>query len=185
MAAADARRLLANVAADAFRYGQLVALQADGTSSLRQLQQAVAAGRTAPLVYASFDLLYLDGFDLTGVELQIRKRLLRSLLTVDDAVGNRGSLRYVHHFEGHGAELYREICRLSLPGIVCKLRTSHYRSGPSVDWLEVRAQRVSESRRGSSVPGLAGIDRPRLVARGTVRSRRGSGATHRVHDHKT
>ncbi len=88
--------------------------QPDGTSSLRKLQEAVATGRTASLVYGSFDLLYLDGYDLTDVELAIRKQLLRGLLTLDNTVENRGTLRYVHHFEGHGEELYAEICRLSL-----------------------------------------------------------------------
>jgi bifunctional non-homologous end joining protein LigD len=175
-------RVLANIAADAFLLdGQLVALQADGTSSLRELRRAIASGRTAPLVYGSFDLLYLDGFDLTNVELAIRKELLKTLLTLDATAENRGALRYVHHFEGNGAELYTEICRLDLSGIVSKLRTSRYRSGPSTDWLEVRARSASERRRsGSSIPGLAGIDRPRLVARGIVRARRSS---HGNHDH--
>jgi bifunctional non-homologous end joining protein LigD len=180
-------RVLANIAAETVLLdGQLLAPQPDGTSSLRKLQEAVATGRTASLVYGSFDLLYLDGYDLTDVELAIRKQLLRGLLTLDNTAENRGTLRYVHHFEGHGEELYAEICRLSLPGLVCKVRTSRYRSGPSTEWLEVRAKRASQGRRfGSSVPGLAGIDRPRLVARGTVRSCRKGAGTNHVHESKS
>jgi bifunctional non-homologous end joining protein LigD len=177
-------RVLASIAADTFLLdGQLVAPQADGTSSLRELRRAVAAGRTARLVYGSFDILHLDGFDLTDVELEVRKQVLKSLLSVDEPLGSRGAVRYVHHFEGNGAELYADICRLALAGIVSKLRTSRYRSGPSTDWLEIRARSASLGRpSGSSIPGLSGIDRPRLVARGTVRSRRSpAGTTHTHH----
>ncbi len=47
--------------------GELVALQPDGTSSFRQLQEALAAKRTDPLIFEVFDLLFLDGYDLTDV----------------------------------------------------------------------------------------------------------------------
>ena len=173
-------RVLGSITADTFLLdGQLVAPQADGTSSLRELRRAVATGRTTRLVYGSFDILHLDGFDLTDVELEVRKQVLKSLLNVD----SRSVVRYVHHFAGNGAELYADICRLSLAGIVSKLRTSRYRSGPSTDWLEIRAQSASMGLHpGSSIPGLSGIDRPRLVARGTVRSRRSpAGTTHTHH----
>jgi len=133
-------KALADLSADtALLDGQLVALQADGTSSFRQLQETVARGRTAQLVYECFDLLHLDGYDLTEVDLANRKLALKTLLTAGGAMPNRGAIRYVHHFEGHGAELFDEICRLGLTGIVCKLRTSRYRSGPSADWLEVQS----------------------------------------------
>ena len=176
---------LANIAAETVLLdGQLLALQPDGTSSLRKLQDLVAAGRTAPLVYGSFDLLYLDGYDLTDVELATRKQLLRGLLTCENTAAHRGSLRYVHHFEGDGQALYTEICRLSLPGMVCKRRTSRYRSGPSAEWLEVRAKAAFRARgEGSSIPGLGANDHPRLVARGIVRShRKGTGTN--LHDGK-
>jgi bifunctional non-homologous end joining protein LigD len=147
-------KALGRLAADsALLDGQLVALQADGTSSFRHLEEAVARGRTAQLVYESFDLLYLDGYDLTQVELAMRKRALKTLLTGGGVIPNRGAIRYVHHFDGNGAELFDEICRLGLVGIVCKLRTSRYRSGPSSDWLEVQCARAV------SVAGASSCDR--------------------------
>src|SRR5690606_20690871 len=106
--------------------GELVALQSDGTSSFRLLQEALAARRTRGLVSAAFDLLHLDGYDLTGVELVTRKRLLKSLLASRGIIGNRGPVRYVHHFEGKGAELFEEVRRLDLEGIVSKRRSSRY-----------------------------------------------------------
>jgi bifunctional non-homologous end joining protein LigD len=101
---------------------------------------------------------------LSEVDLASRKRALKAILTGDGALANRGAVRYVHHFEGNGTELFAEVCRLGLAGIVCKLRTSRYRGGESTEWLEVRC-----------------LDRPaaahhekrlRLASLGTLRSAR-------------
>lgn len=124
--------------------GELVALQSDGTSSFRLLQEALAARRTRGLVFAVFDLLYLDGYDLTGVELGTRKRVLKNLLASRGVIGHRGTVRYVHHFEGKGAELFEEVCRLDLEGIVSKQRTSQYHSGRTTDWLKLKCVQQAE-----------------------------------------
>lgn len=117
--------------------GELVALQADGTSSFRQLQEALATKRSSHLIYEVFDLLHVDGYDLTDVELIKRKQILRSLLA-SRGVDNRGRVRYVHHFEGKGAELYDEVCQLGLEGIMSKRRMSRYLGGRTTDWLKVK-----------------------------------------------
>ncbi|HEY8555230.1 MAG TPA: non-homologous end-joining DNA ligase [Burkholderiales bacterium] len=124
--------------------GEIVALQSDGTSSFRQLQEALATKRTRGLVFEAFDLLYLDGYDLTSVELAARKKVLKQLLASRGVVGNRGTVRYVHHFEGKGTELFEEVCRLGLEGIVSKRRTALYRSGRSTDWLKVKCAQQGE-----------------------------------------
>ena len=147
--------------------GQLVALRADGTSSLRQLRDAFATGTPGALVYEVFDLLHLDGFDLTDVELVNRKRALKTVLTGGGALSNRGVVRYVHHFEGSGRELYAEVCRLGLPGLVCKLRTSRYRGGASAEWVDLDCADCVHDSHGEK----ARIERPRLVSAGYVRSR--------------
>ncbi len=123
--------------------GELVALQPDGTSSFRQLQEALAAKRTDHLIYEVFDLLFLDGYDLTDAELVRRKEILRALLT-NRGVNNRGCVRYVHHFEGKGTELYDEVCQLGLEGIVCKRRASPYQGGRTADWLKVKCVEQGE-----------------------------------------
>ncbi|MGB7216916.1 MAG: DNA ligase D [Gammaproteobacteria bacterium] len=124
--------------------GELVALQADGTSSFRALQEALAANRTAGLIYEVFDLIYLDGYDLTEVDLETRKRLLRDLLASRGVLSHRGPIRYVHHFEGKGEALFDEVCQLGLEGIMSKRRTSHYRSGRSTDWLKIKCVQQGE-----------------------------------------
>lgn len=124
--------------------GELVALQPDGTSSFRLLQEALSANRTAGLIYEVFDLLYLDGYDLSEVELEGRKRLLRDLLASRGVLSHRGQVRYVHHFEGRGEALFDEVCQLGLEGIMSKRRTSHYRSGRSADWLKIKCVQQGE-----------------------------------------
>lgn len=145
--------------------GQVVALRTDGTSSFVRLREAVAAGKLGRLVYQAFDLLHLDGYDLTAVALVERKRALRELLASGPAAPP-WPVRYLHHFEGNGSELYTEVCGLGLAGLVSKLRTSRYRSGTSAEWVEVASRR-----RGSPRFEKRAIDRPRLASLGRVRVR--------------
>ena len=59
--------------------GEVVALDAHGRTSFQALQNALSAKDSRDLKYLAFDLLYLNGFDLRGVVLTERKRLLRVL----------------------------------------------------------------------------------------------------------
>jgi bifunctional non-homologous end joining protein LigD len=146
--------------------GQLVAFEADGTASIRQMRETVAAGKLNRLCYHAFDLLHLDGYDLSDVELRGRKHVLQQLLCASSPAV-RGAVRYTSHFEGNGTALFEEICRLGLPGMVSKLGTARYRSGVSSDWLDVAC----------AIPAARDLCEPtrvlpRLVSRGLLRSQR-------------
>ena len=52
---------------------ELVALRPDGLSSFAELQAALSAGRDGDLVLFAFDLLHLNGWDLRGCRLDVRK----------------------------------------------------------------------------------------------------------------
>ncbi len=129
---------------EAWLDGELVALQADGTSSFRHLQEALAAHRTDELIFEVFDLTHLNGYDLTGVALESRKLALKDLLTSRGVLAPRGVIRYVQHFEGRGDALLDEVCQLGLEGIMSKRRTSPYRSGRSSDWLKIKCVQQDE-----------------------------------------
>lgn len=120
--------------------GELVALLPDGRSSFQALQQALNEGREARLVYFAFDLLYLDGYDLTAAALEDRKRALEPLIT---AAGG-DTLRYSEHIEGNGVKFHREACRLGLEGMISKLRKSPYRAGRGRDWIKVKCLQRQE-----------------------------------------
>src|SRR5690348_3575105 len=73
--------------------GEVVALDAHGRTSFQALQKALSAFDSRSLKYLAFDLLHLNGFDLRGVVLTERKRLLRELL-----VNAPASIQYSEHF---------------------------------------------------------------------------------------
>ena len=103
----------------------------DGTSSFQALQNFGSSTARGQLAYMIFDLLYLDGRDLTGARLEDRKAALARLL----ASGNDQAavLRYSDHVVGAGADFFAHACKLGLEGIVSKKRDAPYRGtrGPT------------------------------------------------------
>lgn len=82
-------------ASSALLDGEVVALGPDGRSSFQKLQRAMSGGGRV-LVYFVFDLLYLDGCDLTGAPLETRKEALERLVSGGDA----SAVRYSGHVVG-------------------------------------------------------------------------------------
>ncbi|WP_158929712.1 DNA ligase D [Acidisphaera sp. S103] len=111
--------------------GELVVETASGASDFSALQADLSEGRTNRFVFYLFDLLYLDGFDLTALPLIARKKRLEKLL--GDAAG---ILRYSGHFDESGALVLRHACRLSLEGVVSKARDAPYRAGRGKAWVK-------------------------------------------------
>ncbi|WP_224007713.1 non-homologous end-joining DNA ligase [Aureimonas sp. SA4125] len=123
--------------------GEAVVLDAEGRSDFGALQQALGgrSGKRAAgeaLLYA-FDLLYLDGMDLTGMALAERRHLLESLLS-----GQTGEVRLSEEIEADGAALLKIACQHGLEGIIAKHRDRPYRSGRQGDWVKIKCVR-SES----------------------------------------
>jgi bifunctional non-homologous end joining protein LigD len=119
--------------------GEAVVLDAEGRSDFGMLQQSLgASGRKAgnrasdALLYA-FDLIYLDGHDLRGVEYRSRRHLL------EDALGDQQSaIRLSEELDADPEILLDHACRLGLEGIVGKHRDQPYRSGRTGDWVKVK-----------------------------------------------
>jgi bifunctional non-homologous end joining protein LigD len=84
-------------------------------------------------VLCAFDLLELNGEDLRDLPLLERKKRLKKVL----GKGKRG-LQYVDHWEGDGAKLFEQVCRLGLEGIVSKRVDSRYRAGNSQHWIKTK-----------------------------------------------
>ena len=118
--------------------GEVVVLDERGRSSFQLLQQLGASRRG--LAYFAFDLLALDGEDLTPLPLEERKRRLEKL------IGRReGVIRYTPHFDIDGATVLAQACRLGAEGIVSKCRTAPYRTGQrSPDWQKTKCVRRQE-----------------------------------------
>jgi bifunctional non-homologous end joining protein LigD len=84
-------------------------------------------------------LLYLDGYELRAVPLIERKGALEQLLGSES-----GIIRYSSHFEENGELVLRHACRLSLEGIVSKLRDAPYRSGRGKSWVKSKCSARQE-----------------------------------------
>ena len=109
--------------------GEVAAVLPDGRTSLR----AMGSGR--PIVYFVFDLLHVDGEDLTPLPIEERKQRLRALLGARPPA----PLRYVDHQIGEGPAFFAAACRSGVEGIVSKAAGSPYRSGArNATWQKVK-----------------------------------------------
>ena len=115
--------------------GEIVAMQR-GISSFSLLQKRKQ--QTVPVMYYLFDVLYLDGYDVTHLELRYRKELLRSAFTYGDP------LRFSEHREAQGEAFYREACRKGWEGIIAKRAASFYVHKRSADWLKFKCENEQE-----------------------------------------
>jgi bifunctional non-homologous end joining protein LigD len=116
--------------------GELVYLTEDGFPDFERLGHATRSREhQAQLYYQVFDLLELNGEDLTARPLLERKARLVALLERAD----HPRLRYVAHVQGGGDAFFRAVDQLGLEGIVSKRATSLYRSGlRTTDWIKVK-----------------------------------------------
>src|SRR4029079_5036031 len=88
--------------------------------------------------YYVFDLLYLDGRDLTACALVDRKATLEAILRPSKNV------RYSDHIIGEGRRLYAEVAKVPLEGIIAKRLLSTYVPRRSKEWLKIKTIQESE-----------------------------------------
>jgi len=119
----------------AYLDGEIAVLGEDGMTSFAALQDALSRGQAQRLTYHVFDLLHLDGRDLTGLPLVERKALLQPLLA---GLPKGAPARYSDHVLGQGPKFFAHACKLHLEGIVSKRAAGPYRSRRTEDWLKVK-----------------------------------------------
>ncbi|MDQ3953528.1 MAG: non-homologous end-joining DNA ligase [Actinomycetota bacterium] len=125
----EVARALAAQAGDFVADGEIAAVRGEVTSF--SLLQQVHRQRV-PAVYFCFDLLHLDGYDLTSLPLTVRKELLEDALSFDEP------LRFVSHVEEEGEAYYREACKRGWEGLIAKRAASRYARGRSKEWLKFK-----------------------------------------------
>jgi bifunctional non-homologous end joining protein LigD len=121
--------------------GELVVEGENGISSFSLLQTDLKDGRENRFIYWIFDLLHLDGQDLTNEPLTVRKAALRRLLRGQP---RNGPLRYTEDFEERGSAIFTHACELGLEGIVSKLRDAPYHSGRSESFIKTKCHNAQE-----------------------------------------
>jgi bifunctional non-homologous end joining protein LigD len=144
-----ARALAALPASRLLLDGEIAVLEPDGRPSFGRLQQRgqltrrpdiVRAAIAHPTVFVAFDLLAWEEFDLRRLPLVQRKEVLARLLPPVAT----GTLRYADHIAERGLELYQQVTRLGLEGVVAKRADSPYRQGRSADWRKIRVDRTGD-----------------------------------------
>ena len=94
-----------------------------------------------PFFYA-FDVLCIEGEDLTGLPLLERKRrLLHIMPTIETR------LLYLDHIERRGCDLLLDACGRDLEGILAKWAEGTYRTdGRATSWLKIKNREYSQMR---------------------------------------
>jgi bifunctional non-homologous end joining protein LigD len=118
--------------------GEAVVVDAEGRSSFQALQSALKGAR-GTIDYYAFDLLELDGEDLTGLPLIERKAKLRAIL----ADGNP-RLRFSEHIVGSGEKLLASFCAANLEGVISKKVDGRYIGARSGSWLKTKCIKRQE-----------------------------------------
>ncbi|WP_217183347.1 ATP-dependent DNA ligase [Streptomyces sp. AC495_CC817] len=134
---------------DAILDGEIVAFDDDGRPSFTRLQNRMHLTRPreierevvrTPVAYLVFDLLRLDGHDLTSMPLHQRRTLLDDVISGLDA-----PVRVPPVFDDVDAALAASD-EFGLEGVVAKDRGSRYRPGQrSPAWLKLKNTRTQEA----------------------------------------
>ncbi len=91
------------------------------------------------LIYFVFDILFLDGKDLTKLPLKKRKEILKQILPP------LPHIKFSRHIKRSGIAMYQQAKELGIEGIIAKNAQSIYRLGRRTDdWLKIKAQNRQE-----------------------------------------
>ncbi|MGW8375946.1 non-homologous end-joining DNA ligase [Streptomyces sp. ODS28] len=135
-----AEALAAQDCADFTVDGEVVAFS-HGRTDFARLQQRMqltdpdkARASGVAVTYYVFDLLRLDGWDLTRLPLRTRKSLLRA------ALGFGQPLRFTPHRNQGGQQELDAACARGWEGLIAKRAEGRYRAGRSPDWLKLKCE---------------------------------------------
>jgi len=133
--------------------GEACVVDDQGRPSFEKLQGWLAGrSASASIVYAVFDLLWLDGRDRRSDPIEARRELLARLVE-----GQALPLTLSRSVEGNVPELLQAARRAGLEGLVAKKKGSPYASGRAGTWLKLRFDRRQDCAIGGYIP-LAGTD---------------------------
>jgi len=139
---------------------EIVAFDEDGKNSFEALQQRMNLSNEReikrisskiPVALVAFDLLWLDGNDLTELALEERRELLETIVEQDHR------LQVVTHVEGDGKGFVEVARELGLEGVVAKRTGSRYQPGRrSPDWRKIKLTNTQDCVILGWTPGQGG-----------------------------
>lgn len=140
----DVEEAISHIDANVILDGEIVAFK-HGLSDFSRLQQRMHA-RTKEeakkthiaVYYYIFDIMYLDGYDLTQLPLITRKQILRKIISF------KKPLRFTPHKLKTSEAYFDGICKKGWEGLMVKNIRSTYQSKRSTDWLKFKCVQEQE-----------------------------------------
>ena len=120
--------------------GEIIVVNEKGAADFSDLQgwRSEADGQ---LIYYLFDILWLEGKDLTGLTLAERRKILESVVPKNNDIIQRSET-----FNIPGKELFMLTDKLGLEGIIAKKEHSRYIPGTrSKEWLKIKTEKRQEA----------------------------------------
>ena len=116
----------------AYLDGELCGVDDAGLPSFANTQAATDGERVVPLIFYTFDVLHLNGRDVSGLPLIERKALLEPLVA-----GKRG-LQFNGHETGDGELILKHAGKLGFEGVVSKTIDAPYAPGNRGLWRKAK-----------------------------------------------
>lgn len=128
-----------NIKDDMILDGEIVVEDSKGKSHFQWLQDYEESPGKGKLKSYVFDILYFNGYDLTGLPLLQRKKILKALLPkADDIV-------YSDHTIGKGGQTLSKIAKNGGEGVIAKkLDSSYHVNKRSKHWLKIKVTKEQE-----------------------------------------
>jgi bifunctional non-homologous end joining protein LigD len=112
--------------------GEVVVVDDDGAAHFEWLQ-GWKQEQNGHLQYYVFDILWCDGHDVRTMPLRERKGLLKAVLPKSDVI------QFSDDIEEKGLDLFKEMQRRGMEGMVAKRADSEYREDArGQDWLKIK-----------------------------------------------
>jgi bifunctional non-homologous end joining protein LigD len=114
--------------------GEIVAFEGNRTSfsRLQYRMHADSGNENIAVYYYLFDLLHFAGYDITGLDLRSRKKILRGAFQYNKR------LRFTAHRNKEGKKFHKEACRKKWEGLIAKKADSGYVHSRSGNWLKFK-----------------------------------------------
>jgi len=138
----ELEKALKNQKYDFIADGEVVAFENHKTS-FSKLQQRMHSKekdsrKNISVFYYIFDLLHIDGYDISKLPLNERKKILNKAINFDDPI------RYSAHITEDGEDYYEKACKKGWEGIIAKDARAGYMHSRSKKWLKFKCENRQE-----------------------------------------
>lgn len=119
--------------------GEIVVFDEKGKPNFQKLQNYRSNDKYT-IQYYVFDIIYLDGKNITNLPVTERKEMLRKILPESEII------LFCDHVDSEGKALFREMKKMNLEGMIAKRKNSKYYIGKRTpDWLKIKNVQSQEA----------------------------------------